>query len=130
MPRAKPTPATTTTGQSYTFEIPGHPARLNQLLAGRWQASRLKARDRRTVALAARLAGIPPATGKRRVELAITLGPRQRGGDKDAYWKSTLDALVRAGLLTDDNRQGVELAPVAYDRGPAPRSTITLTDLE
>lgn len=74
-------------------------------------------------------AHVPKAAGKRRVKLTIVLGPRQRGGDPDAYWKSTLDALARAGLILDDNRQGVELASVAYERGTRKATVIGLTDV-
>src|SRR4051812_7545214 len=113
---------------TYTLTIEGwHPARLNDLLRGHWsRGHRLKKADRQIVGLAARLQGIPPATGKRRVSLTITLGPRQRAGDVDAYQKSLLDSLVQAGLLTDDNRQGVELAPVQFERGPGRSTTIIL----
>lgn len=107
-----------------------HPATLNQLLAGRWQAAKLKRQDRAIIAAYARNAAlIPLALGKRRVGLRIVLGPRQRAGDPDCYWKSLLDALTHASLLTDDNRQGVELAPVRFDRDEQRRTEITLTDL-
>ena len=43
-------------------------------------------------------AGIPRATGRRRVSLHIVLAPRQRAGDPDAFWKSTLDALVAEAI--------------------------------
>jgi hypothetical protein len=90
-----------------------HPARLDQWDGRHWSVrARLKRVDRQIVGLYARTAGIPPATGKRRVSLMLTLGPRQRGGDPDAYWKSILDALVHDGLLLDDSRQRVELGAV------------------
>lgn len=58
------------------------PARLNQLMAGHWARSfTLKKGDRQLIALAARLQDIPLATGRRRVSLVLTLGPRQRAGD-------------------------------------------------
>jgi hypothetical protein len=60
----------------------------------------------------------------------LTLAPRQRACDPDAFWKSTLDALVHAGLLVDDNRQGCELGEVRFDRGTARRTVIVLADLE
>jgi hypothetical protein len=44
------------------------------------------------------------------------LGPRQRGADPDAYWKSLLDALVHAGLLVDDSPKWCELGPVRFER--------------
>jgi hypothetical protein len=115
----------------YAFMIPGwHPAKVNELYSGHWgHRARLKKADRDRVAHHARLAGIPAATGKRRVSLRLTLAPRQRAGDPDAYWKSLLDALVHAGQLIDDNRQNVELGPVVFDRGPARATTVLLEDV-
>jgi hypothetical protein len=40
----------------------------------------------------------------------------QRAPDPDAFFKSLWDALVHAGMLVDDNRQHVELAPVTFSR--------------
>jgi hypothetical protein len=107
-----------------------HPARLNQWDGHHWRVrSRLKKKDRELVSLYAYLAGIPRATGRRRVSLRLTLAPRQRAGDPDAYWKSTLDALVHAGLLVDDNRQSVELGEVTFERGSIRRTAIVLEDV-
>ncbi len=93
-----------------------HPARLNELMGGHWsKGHKLKKRDRQI--LWAYAQGKPKATGKRQVELTIILKPRQRAADPDAQWKSTLDALKHAGMIVDDNRQGVELLPVRYKRG-------------
>jgi hypothetical protein len=116
---------------TYTVEIPNwHPRRLNELLCDWRKRARLKKADREVVYWAVRNHGlIPLALQRRRVSLTITLGPRQRAGDPDAYWKSTLDALVHARMLTDDNRQGVELGPVAFRRGPARATTLTLEDV-
>ncbi len=116
---------------SHKLVIEGwHPARLNLLLGGHWsQGHRLKRADRQMIALAAKLQGIPPATGKRRVSLTLTLAPRQRAGDPDSYFKSLLDALTHAGLLLDDNRQGVELGKVTFERGPVRQTTVLLEDL-
>jgi Holliday junction resolvase RusA-like endonuclease len=106
-----------------------HPARLNELL-GHWgPASKRKKRDRQLLAAIAAQAGTPKAAGKRRVGLRIVLGPKQRAGDADAYWKSLLDAMKHCGLILDDNRQNVELEPVRFDRDEKPRTEIVLTDL-
>jgi hypothetical protein len=108
-----------------------HPARLNQWDGRHWaRRHRMKRADLELVALLARSAGIPPAKGKRRVSLRLTLAPRQRAADPDAFWKSTLDALVHAGLLLDDNRQHVELGDVTFARGPVRRTDIVLDDLD
>jgi Holliday junction resolvase RusA-like endonuclease len=115
----------------HELTIPGwHPVRLNQLLHVHYlKRARMKKADRMMVAFYARHFKIPPATGKRRVSLQITLAPRQRAGDPDAYWKSLLDALVHAELLLDDNRQGVETGPVTFARGVCKVTTIILEEL-
>jgi hypothetical protein len=107
-----------------------HPATLNQLLSGVRKRIRLKKADRDLVGWYARLAGIPSATGKRRVSLRLTLGPRQRGADPDAYWKSLLDALVSCGLLVNDTPRWVELGPVSYRRGQERATEVTLEELD
>lgn len=105
------------------------PTPLNQLLNGHWAvAAKKKRADRDSVAIGCIQAGLPPATGKRRVSLQIVLGPRQRSCDPDAYWKSLLDALVWCKALVDDRRQCVELEPVRFGRGPVMGCVITLTD--
>ena len=118
-------------GEAHVLTIDGgHPARLNQWDGRHWSVrARLKRRDRETVGLYARLAAIPPAAGRRRVSLRLTLAPRQRAGDPDSYWKSLLDALVHAGLLVDDNRQSVELGEVTFERGSIRRTAIVLEDV-
>jgi hypothetical protein len=114
----------------HRLEIPRwHPARLNELLGDWRRAARRKKADRRLVAGYFALSGIPRARCRRRVRLVVTLGPRQRGGDPDCYWKSTLDALCRCGALVDDNRQGVELGPVEFERGEEMRTVIVLEDM-
>jgi hypothetical protein len=115
----------------HVLDIPGWlPCRLNQLL-GHWRnRHRLKKADRETVGLYARMASIPHAKGKRRVSLVLTLAPRQRAADPDAWWKSVLDALVQADQLVDDNRQWCELGSVTFRRGREEATTIILEDVE
>jgi hypothetical protein len=90
----------------------------------------LKDRDAAFVALLASNYYVAKATGKRRVRLTVILGPRQRGGDPDAYHLSLLDALVRAGLLVDDSKEYVELEPTHYVRETKPGCVIVLEDLD
>ena len=108
-----------------------HPASKNQLKAGRhWAVGhRLKKFDKDVVALAVLGAGVPKAEGKRRVELTIVLGPRQRGCDPDAYWLSLLDALQACGAITGDSHDRVELAPVSYVRGAQAATLVMLRDV-
>lgn len=61
--------------------------------------------------------------------MTIQLGKGQRAADPDGQWKVTLDALVKAGLLVDDNRQGVELMPVQFTRGAIKATEIVLEDM-
>lgn len=115
---------------TWTVRIAGwHPARINELLGDWRRASRRKKQDRVAIALPVSLAKVPRATGKRRVSVEIVLGPRQRGGDPDAYHKSLLDALKHCGAILDDRRQCVELTPVTYSRGPQRATVVTLEDV-
>jgi hypothetical protein len=120
----------TATSTAHRIVVPGwHPTTLNELL-GHWRKRhRLKKADRDLIAVYARLALIPPAAGKRRVSLVLTLARGQRAGDPDSYWKSVLDALVQCGLLVDDNRQSVELGTVEFARGTARQTEIVFEDL-
>lgn len=104
------------------------PTKLNQLLSRHWATrNRLKNIDGWVIGLAVR--EVPCATTKRRVTLTIVLGPRQRGGDVDAYQKATLDALVACGRLKDDSKEWCEIAPVKYERGPRRATVIELEDI-
>lgn len=115
----------------YVLDIPRwHPAPLNQLL-GHWAtANRRKKSDRLMVLAYARQAKFPQAERKRQVEMTITLKPKARACDPDAYYKSTLDALVHAGLLVNDSYLWVTLLPVAFRRGTTTDwgTRIVLTD--
>ena len=106
-----------------------HPATTNQLLDNRWKAARLKRSDREMVTWYCRITKMPYATGIRRVNLTIVLKPGQRAADPDAYWKSSLDALVHAGMLVDDNRQHVELMPARFERSTEWGTRVVFEDL-
>lgn len=115
----------------YVIEIPNwQPTTLNRLLGGHWaKAARKKKSDARMVWAYAASAQVPKATCKRSLQLTIILAKRQRAPDPDAHFKSGCDALVRCGLLTDDNRQGVELLPIRYERSERKGTRIVLKDL-
>lgn len=106
-----------------------HPAPLNKLMMGWHTAMRLKAVDRKMVGAYCKINRIPLANGPREVSLLVTLAPKQRACDPDAYWKSLLDALVNADMLIDDNRQYVRHGAVDFERGAERATLITLTDL-
>jgi hypothetical protein len=115
----------------YEVEIPDWlPATVNQLLRGVRQRIRLKKSDRSIVGGYLLQARLPPPAGPRRVSLRLTLGPRDRPGDVDAYWKSTLDALVQAGALLGDDVRSCQLGAVEISRGGRRTTTIILEDLK
>jgi Holliday junction resolvase RusA-like endonuclease len=106
-----------------------HPTTLNRLLGCHWaNAYRRKKADQKIVAAMAKAQKVPRAIGKRRVSLTITLCPRQRSPDKDAWWKSLLDALVACGLLKDDSPRWCDLGTVEYERGKQRCTTVVLED--
>lgn len=106
------------------------PTRLNQLIGHRRKAGALKKRDRIAIAVAARFQGIERAAGPRKVGIELTFGKGDRSGDPDAYYKSTLDALVYAGLLTGDTYKRVQFTQPVFRRGPKRMTVITLEDVE
>lgn len=106
-----------------------HPARTNQLMRHWAAAARLKKIDSNMVAGYCTYNRIPIAQGPREVSLLITLGPKCRGTDTDAFWKSTLDALVNARMLIDDCRKYCRTGSVDIVRGTAKSTTITLEDI-
>lgn len=115
---------------TWTLAIPGwHPAPINQLLKGRWTASKLKDRDRQMIGTAVLAGGIPRATGQRRVRLLVVWPAGQRSVDKDALYKSLLDALVHSGALKNDSAAWCEPERPRYARGEELITFITLEDL-
>ncbi len=114
---------------SIPLPIGVRPASLNEIMAGHWsKGAALKKRDRRVIGIAAVMAGVPKATGKRRVSLAIVLPKGQRRWDADGLFKSLLDALTHAEMLVDDNPKWCELGTVSYSRGERLSTIIVLED--
>ena len=116
----------------HTFTVPRYlPPSVNRLLAINHRGrKRLKDECAGFVRLYAHQAGVPPAAGRRRVDLLLTLAGRGRPPDPDNILKSLLDGLVRAGLLRDDGPGQCELGTVSYSRGPSRATTVTLTDCD
>ena len=126
---------TTPTATTRRIVIPDwRPATLNELLSGRtWhKAARLKRADRDTVAVYANLSGVRAGMErrKRRVDVLVRPAIGRRKADRDAYWKSLLDALVHAGLLVDDADRWCVPGDVEHTLKGPPRTEITLTDLD
>ncbi len=107
-----------------------HPTRLNKMIGVHWATVQKHKRiDRDIVALYAIALGLKPTSRRRQVSLEITLKPRQRGGDPDAYWKSLLDALVHAKLLRQDSHKWCQLGEITFERGSYESTTIRLEDV-
>jgi Holliday junction resolvase RusA-like endonuclease len=116
---------------SYTLEIPRwRAALLNELMHSVRDKIRLKKLDREMVCAYAWQAKFPPAVGKRRVSLHVTLGKGMRKFDVDAWQKSGLDAMKHAKLIVDDSTEFVEIGPLTFSRDPKAWGTrITLEDV-
>ena len=123
--------AATAAAATHRLVLPGwHPTPLNRLLRGHWgRGAALKKADRERVFWESRAQAIPKASGQRRVSLVLTLGPRQRGCDVDAYWKSLLDALTFARLIVDDGPRWCEIGEVTYERGECRGCVVILEDV-
>lgn len=116
---------------AYSVTIPNwHPTTLNALLGKHWgKRGKMKRGDFDIIHYY--FLNCPRATQKRRITLKIGLGKKQRGGDPDAYFKSLNDGLVKDGLLKNDSKEWVELAPVEYYRTKdgKPETIIILEDI-
>lgn len=107
--------------------------RLNVLMRMHHLAAyRQKKADMQVIAHYWRESGLPAAKGKRRVSVLIRLKPRAKKTDDDAMLKVMWDALARCGAITDDNRAGVEMGRIDYERGTETDwgTLIVLEDLE
>lgn len=116
----------------YRVEIPKwRPTRDNELVYKHWaSARRRKMDDADMIGTYVKSAGIPRALCKRRVSLEITLAGRQKQTDPFAYCKSLFDALVKCGMLVDDNANLVEWGGTTYSRGDVGKTVIVLEDVE
>ncbi len=116
---------------TYTLTLNNwHPVRINAWIGEHWRVRHRLASDQAAVIeYEAFNAEIPPATGRRRVSLELHGWPRGRFPDRDAYDKLFLDALVKAGLLTDDSLEGLAgRMEVTFVRSNERRTIITLED--
>ncbi len=115
----------------WEIAIPGwSPTPLNKLLGVHWGTrSKRKRGDRETVSRAVAQLGVPPAQGKRRVSLRITLPKGKRRTDPDSLWKTLLDAAKHAKLIRDDTADLVEMGTVAYERGENLKTIILIEDV-
>lgn len=114
---------------SWTLELNGHTARLNELMAGIGKKIRLRKRDDAWILAACRSVGMVPAEGKRRVTLTVILGPRQHA-DEDCWLKSLLDSLKRAGAIKNDSPRWLEWGGTTQVRGAKPGMRVVIEDVE
>jgi Holliday junction resolvase RusA-like endonuclease len=128
----KPQEAQPEIRMTHTLTIPNYlPPSLNDLLSGNhWSRHKKKRECRELIAGYCWEQAMAKATGKRRVSLLLTLGPRNRRRDEDNVWKAILDALVHVGLLVDDASEWCELGTVTYARGPNRCTTVTLEEVD
>lgn len=116
---------------TWTFRIPGWmPPMTNAWAYRHWTVKKKLTYDaEQWVGLHSQ--DVPKATSKRSVALLVTLGPRRRQCDRDAFDKILLDVLVRCGLLIDDGDKGLlGRMEVNFQRGSRSATQITLVNVE
>jgi hypothetical protein len=115
----------------WTLAVDGWlPPSLNVLLRMHWaRRAKLKSGVYLLVWVLGREAGIPPATGKRRVSLRLTVVNRSHAMDPDNALKVLMDACVQAKFLVDDRAEFCELGRVEIVKGARKRTEIVLEDL-
>jgi len=107
-----------------------HPPTINKLLECRWSAAKLKKACVNVMWQSCLEQKLVKATGKRMVSIIITTAKRGRRCDPDAYYKSTLDALVKCNMLVDDSSQWCDFSSTMITAGEKNLTTIILTDIE
>jgi hypothetical protein len=119
--------------QHWQFIIPDyHPPAANDWVGRHWGVKhRLRSLLTELLIVYAKLAGVPPATGQRRVRLHLTGWPGLRTlPDLDAFDKLFLDALKQARLIVDDNAAGLaERLVVTLARDAIDCTIVTLEDI-
>lgn len=105
-----------------------HPASDNVRAKGLWRWIAAKGRDRAVVrACLVEVAGVPRATGRRRLSAWVTKrGPLLDGPN---LLKSLCDACVDAGLLVDDGPAWAEVVVPVVARGDRVETVILLEDI-
>jgi Holliday junction resolvase RusA-like endonuclease len=106
------------------------PTRLNVLMRLHWSArGRVLETEAALVALACEVAGVRPASRKRRITQRLTLTGRDKRRDDDGAWKGLLDACVKAHALVDDGPDWVEREPLQFERGTERRTMLVIEDI-
>lgn len=116
---------------TYTVVIPNwKPTSVNKLLGSHWAAARKKkSADMNMVGMYVVSAGIPKATGKRRLSFEVSIKGRGRRPDPDNFLKVLCDGLVKCGMLVDDSSKWVEYGKMNVVSGDKLETIITLEDV-
>jgi crossover junction endodeoxyribonuclease RusA len=113
---------------SYILNIPVTPPSLNMWNRLHWAKRRALKREWESIVWAVCKSQKIPLLDRPKVEAVIYFPDKYRR-DLDNYtalmWKFTLDGLVLAGVLADDDPEHVELGTVRFDLGP-PRTVVML----
>jgi hypothetical protein len=107
------------------------PTLLNALMEMHWsKRSKVKKSDYAMIATYAMLAGVPKATGHRKVGVEVILAKSKSGRepDPDAVNKVLRDGLAAAGLIVDDSRKWATFSEPVIRRGER-ATVITLEDV-
>jgi len=108
-----------------------NPPSLNTLLRGHWsKRARVKKAATNRVAQAVREAGVPVATGKRRVTITVVGTNRSHLCDPDNTIKVLLDSLTRSGAIVDDCSEWCECLMPVVEKGPEKMTRIVIEDMK
>lgn len=106
------------------------PHYLNELKRVHYMVERrMKWSDAQVLGGELRKAGVPRATGRRRLTWVLVMGPGQRRPDPDAIFKSGNDGLKRCGALVDDNPTKLDLMPTLYEKQSESGVRVILEDI-
>jgi hypothetical protein len=119
----------------WSYTLPMLPMSMNQReRISHWTRKRELAQIKTATVVLAQAAGIPAASGRRRVTVTIHKSLRSRVTDdpanRDSRAKSVLDAMVHAALLIDDSDKWLEWGGVVEgERRAQVETVVTLSDV-
>lgn len=114
----------------HTITIPNWRPCSDNELRGHWAvASRRKHGDMAMIGTYAHRYKVPPAHGKRLVEIEINVSGRGRAIDPSNIFKSTFDALKNLKLIIDDSDKWLDFTKPKITRAPLKSTTIRITDI-
>ena len=111
----------------WQFSLSELPGNFNEFAGRHWSVkNRVKNRTRCAVGVACFADGVPRATGRRRVSIALELPAGRTAPDHDNLLKTLWDALTACGAIVDDSPEWIEGGGYTIEIGEKVLTVVTL----